>query len=148
MRDSDGKGYSPTYLKTISAQMSAIFNHASRYYDLKNNPCKKVGNMGKKKGKEMLFWTRDEFFQFIDTMKSKPLSYYAFELLFWTGIREGELLALTKEDIDAEFEKQAKFSGITAEEFKKSVNEQFLNQIVNNLVINKLLDFLKSNNNM
>lgn len=102
MRDSDGKGYSPTYLKTISAQMSAIFNHASRYYDLKNNPCKKVGNMGKKKGKEMLFWTRDEFFQFIDTMKSKPLSYYAFELLFWTGIREGELLALTKEDIDLE----------------------------------------------
>lgn len=58
--------------------------------------------MGKKKGKEMLFWTRDEFFQFIDTMKSKPLSYYAFELLFWTGIREGELLALTKEDIDLE----------------------------------------------
>ena len=102
MRDSDGKGYSPTYLKTISAQMSAIFNHASRYYDLKNNPCKKVGNMGKKKGKEMLFWTRDEFFQFIETMKSKPLSYYAFELLFWTGIREGELLALTKEDIDLE----------------------------------------------
>lgn len=102
MRDSDGKGYSLTYLKTISAQMSAIFNHASRYYDLKNNPCKKVGNMGKKKGKEMLFWTRDEFFQFIDTMKSKPLSYYAFELLFWTGIREGELLALTKEDIDLE----------------------------------------------
>lgn len=47
MRDADGKGYSPTYLKTISAQMSAIFNHATRYYDLKDNPCKKVGNMGK-----------------------------------------------------------------------------------------------------
>lgn len=59
-----------------------------------------------------------------------------------------ENINVTKEDIDAEFEKQAKFSGITAEEFKKSVNEQFLNQIVNNLVINKLLDFLKSNNNM
>ncbi len=34
LRDEDGKGYSPTYLKTISTQMSAIFNHASRYYDL------------------------------------------------------------------------------------------------------------------
>lgn len=102
MRDDDGKGYSPTYLKTISAQMSAIFNHATRYYDLKNNPCKKVGNMGKKKAKEMLFWTGDEFFQFIETMKSKPMSYYAFELLFWTGIREGELLALTREDVDLE----------------------------------------------
>ena len=32
-RDAEGKGYSPTYLKTISAQMSAIFNHATRYYD-------------------------------------------------------------------------------------------------------------------
>ena len=32
MRDDDGKGYSPTYLKTISAQMSAIFNHATRYF--------------------------------------------------------------------------------------------------------------------
>ena len=28
--------------------------------------------------------------------------YYAFELLFWTGIREGELLALTKADFDIE----------------------------------------------
>ena len=102
MRDDDGKGYSPTYLKTISSQMSAIFNHATRYYDLKDNPCQKVGNMGKKKAKEMLFWTRDEFFQFIETMKSKPMSYYAFELLFWTGIREGELLALTREDVDLE----------------------------------------------
>ena len=102
MRDEDGKGYAPTYLKTISAQMSSIFNHAVRYYDLKDNPCKKVGNMGKKKAKEMLFWTRDEYLQFIETMKNKPISYYAFELLFWTGIREGELLALTKDDIDLE----------------------------------------------
>ena len=100
MRDDSGKGYSPTYLKTISAQMSAMFNHATRYYDLKSNPCQKVGNMGKKKAKEMLFWTKDEFFQFIETMKSKPMSYYAFEVLFWTGIREGELLALTRGDVD------------------------------------------------
>lgn len=102
MRDDDGKGYSPTYLKTISSQMRAIFNHAVRYYDLKDNPCQKVGNMGKKKAKEMLFWTRDEYLQFIETMKCKPISYYAFEVLFWTGIREGELLALTREDIDLE----------------------------------------------
>lgn len=64
------------------------------------------------------------------------------------AIIKAEDIKVTKEDIDAEFEKQAKFSGITADEFKKSVNEQFLNQIVNNLVINKLLDFLKSNNNI
>lgn len=30
----------------------------------------------------------------------KPLSYYAFEMLYWCGIREGELLALTPADFD------------------------------------------------
>lgn len=30
----------------------------------------------------------------------KPLSFYAFELLYWCGIREGELLALTTNDFD------------------------------------------------
>ena len=31
-----------------------------------------------------------------------PEFYYAFEVLYWTGIREGELLALTPEDFDLE----------------------------------------------
>lgn len=30
----------------------------------------------------------------------KPQSYYAFEVLYWCGIREGELLALTPADFD------------------------------------------------
>ena len=33
-------------------------------------------------------------------MKDKPLLYYAFEILFWCGIREGELLALTPKCFD------------------------------------------------
>ena len=32
----------------------------------------------------------------------KPVSYYAFQMLYWTGIREGELLALTPADFDFE----------------------------------------------
>ena len=31
-------------------------------------------------------------------MMGKPRSYYAFEMLYWTGIRDGELLALTPEE--------------------------------------------------
>ena len=50
-------GYSPTYLKTINNQLSAIFNYAVRYYDLKSNPCAKAGSMGKSKAEEMDFWT-------------------------------------------------------------------------------------------
>ena len=49
-RDAQGKPYSPVYLRTIQNQLSAIFNHAVRYYRLRENPCKKAGSMGKKKG--------------------------------------------------------------------------------------------------
>ena len=58
--------------------------------------------MGKAKGREMLFWTKDEYQKFSDVMMDKPLSYYAFEMLYWCGIREGELLALTPGDFDFE----------------------------------------------
>ena len=58
----------------------------------------------KAKGREMLFWTKAEYLKFADAMMDKPLSYYAFEMLYWCGIREGELLALTPGDFD--FEKQ------------------------------------------
>ena len=101
-KDDNGKPYSPVYLKTIHNQLSAIFNHAVRYYNLKENPCQKAGSMGKKKNREMLFWTKEEYLKFADAMMDKPMSYYAFEMLYWTGIREGELLALTSADFDFE----------------------------------------------
>lgn len=99
-RNSDGEKYSPVYLKTLHNQLSAIFNHAVRYYNLKENPAAKVGNMGKSKGREMLFWTKEEYQKFAQAMMDKPISFYAFELLYWCGIREGELLALTPKDFD------------------------------------------------
>ena len=89
-KDDNGKPYSPVYLKTIHNQLSAIFNHAVRYYNLKENPCQKAGSMGKKKNREMLFWTKEEYLKFADAMMDKPMSYYAFEMLYWTGIREGD----------------------------------------------------------
>ena len=101
-KDDKGKPYSPVYLKTVHNQLSAIFNHAVRYYNLRDNPCKKAGSMGKKKNREMLFWTKAEYLKFAEAMMDKPLSYYAFEMLYWCGIREGELLALTPTDFDFE----------------------------------------------
>ena len=50
--------------------------------------------MGVEERREMLFWTKEEYLKFADAMMDKPLSYYAFEMLYWCGIREGELLAL------------------------------------------------------
>lgn len=100
--DKNGKPFSPGYLKTIHNQLSAIFNHAVRYYNLSSNPATKVGNMGKEGTEEMEFWTKEEYMQFADAIMDKPLSYYAFEMLYWCGIREGELLALTPADFDFE----------------------------------------------
>ena len=95
-------GYSPTYLKTINNRLSAIFNYAVRYYDLKSNPCAKAGSMGKSKAEEMDFWTGEEFRRFIDSVMNKRLSYMAFMTLYWTGMRLGELRALTPADFDFE----------------------------------------------
>ena len=49
-KDKKGKGYSPTYLKTVNCQLTAIFNYAMRYYNLQDNPCRKAGSIGKSKG--------------------------------------------------------------------------------------------------
>ena len=101
-RDKRGKPYSPVYLKTLHSQLSSIFNHAVRYYDLQDNPVAKVKNMGKGQTREMLFWTPEEYRKFSFEIMDKPMSYYAFEMLYWCGIREGELLALTPTDFNFE----------------------------------------------
>jgi Site-specific recombinase XerD len=92
--------YAPTYLRTIHNQVSALFNYAVQYYDLPNNPCRKAGSIGKKNADEMQFWTKVEFEGFLDSVMNKRQSYMAFMTLFWTGMRLGELLALTVDDID------------------------------------------------
>ena len=58
--------------------------------------------MGKKSADEMLFWTRDEFAAFIEALKDRPASYAAFMTLYYTSMREDELLALIPADIDFE----------------------------------------------
>ena len=60
--------------------------------------------MGTEEHKEMSFWTKEEYLKFAEEMMDKPVSYYAFEMLYWCGICEGELLALTPADFD--FERQ------------------------------------------
>lgn len=98
----DWQGYAPTYLKSINNQLAALFNYAVRYYDLNDNPCRKAGSIGKSKADDMEFWTKQEFKQFLPSMDKKPEARMAFMLLYWTGMRIGELLALTYEDIDLE----------------------------------------------
>ena len=94
----DEYNYKPTYLKSINNQMNCIMNYAKRFYDLNTDPCGKAGSMGRSDAEEMDFWTLEEYLAFREGIKDKAVSYLCFEVLYWTGMREGELLALTAED--------------------------------------------------
>ncbi len=96
------KGYSQTYLRMVQNQITALLTHASNIYNLNNNPCKKVKKMGKSDADKLNFWTKDEYDCFISGIDGESKYYVIFEILFWTGCREGELLALTKGDISFE----------------------------------------------
>lgn len=94
------KGYKPTYLRMVNNQINALFNHAEMIYGLSENPCKKVKKMGKSDADKLSFWTKEEYNTFISSLDKNDRYYTMFQILFWTGCREGELLALTKQDID------------------------------------------------
>lgn len=97
-----GKPYSQTYLRQIHNQLSAIFNFAVKFYGLSKNPARLCGSMGKQNAEKFDFWTYDEFQRFIQTTKGNMPVWTTFNLLFYSGIREGEFLALTLNDFDFE----------------------------------------------
>lgn len=98
----EGKPYSQETLRTMHSQLSAILNHACKYYGLKMNAANVAGCMKVETKQEKEYWTFEEYSEFIDAISDKTISYMSFEVLFWCGLRIGELRALTKADIDLE----------------------------------------------
>lgn len=93
------KGFTQTYLKSINNQFSAIMNYACRFYRLPENPVRTAGTMGKAHtDEEMSIWTREQFETFLATVKD-PSYHVLYNLLFQTGIRIGEAMALTPADL-------------------------------------------------
>ena len=90
LKKPNGEPLSKCYLKTIHAELSALFNHAAKYYQLNINPARNAGCMGQEENKEMSFWTKEEYLKFAEAIMDRPISYYAFEILYWCGIREGD----------------------------------------------------------
>lgn len=86
------------YVRIVYMHLSAIFSYAVEYYNLPNNPCNGIGKLPSDK-KEVNYWTLDDF-RIFATSLHKPIHIMIFYLLFWTGIRIGEALALTWEDVD------------------------------------------------
>ena len=96
------KNYKPTYLRTVNSQLSAILNFAVKYYGLSNNPVKQSGAIGKKNSGLEQFWTADQFKLFSEAVSDKLQSKVIFNLLYWSGMRSGEMLALNLNDFDFE----------------------------------------------
>ena len=94
------KDYKPGFLRVIHAQLAAVLNFAVKYYGLKQNPATLAGSMGTlKQHHKIQFYTLDQFRQFIPCVD--PKYQIVFKILFYTGLRIGELLALTVKDFDA-----------------------------------------------
>ena len=57
-----------------------------------------------------------------------------------------ENLDITETDIDARIAEMAETQGMSTEEYKKAIGDNGINQIANELLMKKLLDFLRQNN--
>lgn len=86
-------------LLSIHTRLSAIFDFGIKHHGLNDNPAKRAGNFDVQVEKRMDFWELFEFKRFIKyvfELKYKVL----FMTLYFSGLRKGELLALTWNDID------------------------------------------------
>ncbi|MDE8082527.1 site-specific integrase [Erysipelothrix rhusiopathiae] len=96
-----GFHFKDTYARSINNQLVAIFNHAERFYELQRNPLKKTTAIGSKHPSSMNFWTKEEFDKFISVVDDES-SRLQFNVLFYTGIRVGELIAVRLKNINFE----------------------------------------------
>jgi len=103
------EGLKNTSIATHHRTLSSVFNYGIKYYGLKENPCTIAGNISNTHTQVMQYWTAQELYSFVkaitpDTVShmrhTAPFMATAFYTLFYSGIREGELLALTIADYD------------------------------------------------
>ena len=88
-----------SYLHSLHSRLSAVFNFAVKRKYIPVNPAKHL-KFGEKNAPERPVWDIYEYKAFRKTIEDNPMAYYAFETLYHTGVRRGELLALTIDDID------------------------------------------------
>ena len=138
------KNYSDCYNRTLNNQIVAVFNHAENYYDLEKNPCKGVKKIGKSDAEKqmMRYWTKEEFDTFIATIDPNTDAMYhlIFQLQYYCGLRIGETLALTKNDIDFNdksifisktYDRRECRDIITTPKTKNSIRKVYLNDELN-----------------
>lgn len=92
------KGYSASYARQANAYLKMVFKYAIDYLGLSQSPVK--SQICKPEKGHIDFWTPEEYKTFSNHIKDDIELYTAFEILFYTGMRKGEFLALTLNDID------------------------------------------------
>jgi integrase len=97
VKKKDGGELRPSTIQTINRRLSSLLAFAVKFYGLPRNPMAVTGNPGEME-KRLDFWDKAEFDQFIEAVQH-PLYRSLFILLFYSGMRIGEALALEKQDI-------------------------------------------------
>lgn len=85
--------------KAVHKDLSAILNYAVRMEYINSNPAREVGNIKANENRKVDYWTLEEFQTFLKVVEC-PKYRALFMLLFYSGARIGELLALTWKDVD------------------------------------------------
>ncbi|MFI3260509.1 MAG: site-specific integrase [bacterium] len=134
------KGYKHKYNSSLNSAMVTILNYAIKFHGLKENIASKSGNFTRKQ--ELLlnvdFWTLDEYNKFISNVHEHVYKEL-FETLYYTGIRQGEALALTWNDYDG-----------TSLNINKTIAKEKINDkhIINTPKTNKSIRVVKIDNNL
>lgn len=98
MRKPNGEPYSQAYFSRIRNTLMPVLTYAETRYNIPNQ-LRKVKRPKKRVQKtEMKFWTKEQFEQFLSAADDPRYRTY-FAVLFYTGRRKGEVLALHTEDI-------------------------------------------------
>lgn len=97
---STGKPLSLDYMDNLVVQLSGVFQYAVRFHGLQSNPVRIAGNSVGKKTHSLNFWTKEQFDKFITSFSAEDPFHCLFDTLYYTGVRIGELQALTSADID------------------------------------------------
>lgn len=92
--------FSYNYKSSLHYCFNDFLNFCMIFYNLQENISKKIGNFKDNEIKDNgNIWSIEEYNQFISVVDNKVLKVL-FDLLFFTGVRKGEALALTFEDIN------------------------------------------------
>lgn len=94
-----GADLSDVYINKIDTMFRTIYKYGAKRCGLRENPFDDVEKIGKASNKSLNFWTYEQYRAFIAHIE-QPTTRMAFQVLYFCGIRIGELFALTAADID------------------------------------------------